>query len=110
MLLASLSLKTGEIETARQECQTALDNLSGREMPILAYQAHLAMGQVEEAVQHLPEAQHHYRIAKEVLETLRSGVHGEGLKISFVKNRLDVYENLVDLCRASGTGSTHQPE
>ncbi len=110
LLLARLSLRTGEIETARQECQTALDNLSGREMPILAYQAHLVMGQVEEAVQHLPEAQHHYRIAKEVLETLRSGVHGEELKISFVKNRLEVYENLVDLCLASGTGSNAQAE
>ncbi|HKF24050.1 MAG TPA: CHAT domain-containing tetratricopeptide repeat protein [Candidatus Angelobacter sp.] len=103
LLLARLSLKTGEIETARQECQTALESLSGKEMPILAFQAHLVMGQVEEASHSLQEAQRHYRIAKEVLEALRGEVHGEELKISFVKNRLEVYENLVELCLASGS-------
>src|SRR5260370_22145088 len=102
LLLARLSLKMGEVETARHECQTDLENLTGKEIPILAYHAQLLMGQIEEATHRLPEAQRHYRMAKEVLETLRSGVHGEELKISFVKNRLEVYENLVDLCMASG--------
>src|SRR5215472_16137602 len=102
LLLARLSLKTGELESARQECQTALESLSGKEMPILAFQAHLVMGQVEEVVHHLQEAQRHYRIAKEVLESLRREIHGEELKISFLKNRLEVYENLVALCLASG--------
>jgi hypothetical protein len=32
------------------------------------------------------------------LETLRSSLQGEELKISFMKNRLDVYENLVGIC------------
>jgi len=110
LLLARLSLKTGEIETARQECQTVLESLSGKEMPILTFQAHLVMGQVEEAVHCLEEAQRHYRIAKEVLEALRGEVHGEELKISFVKNRLEVYENLVDLCLASHGSSNAQRE
>jgi CHAT domain-containing protein len=110
LLLARLSLKTGELETARQECENALASLSGKEMPILAFQAHLVMGQVEEAVHHFPEAQRHYRIAKEVLEGLRGEVHGEELKISFVKNRLEVYENLVDLCLASDGGRDAQAE
>jgi CHAT domain-containing protein/tetratricopeptide (TPR) repeat protein len=108
LLLARLSLKTGEIETARQECQTALESLSGKEMPILAFQAHLVMGQVEEALHSVHEAQAHYRIAKEVLEALRGEVHGEELKISFVKNRLEVYENLVELCLASGSRAAHR--
>jgi len=110
LLLARLSLKTGELETARQECQAALESLSGKEMPILAFQAHLVMGQVEEVVHHLQEAQRHYRIAKEVLEGLRGEVHGEELKISFVKNRLEVYENLVDLCLAPDGGRDAQRE
>src|SRR4029077_15690823 len=41
-------------------------------------------------------------LAKDVLDTLRSGVHGEELRISFMSNRLDVYENLVDSCLTRG--------
>lgn len=110
LLLAKLHMKTGEVEAAGKECQTALKKLTGKEMPILAYQAHLAMGQVEEAGHHFQEAQRHYRIAKEALETLRGEVHGEELKISFVKNRLEVYENLVDLCLASNASGDGQAE
>ena len=110
LLLAKLFLKTGEVDAAGKECQAALENLSGKEMPILAYQAHLVMGQVEEALHRLQEAQRHYRIAKEALETLRGGVHGEELKISFVKNRLEVYESLVDLCLASNPSREAQAE
>jgi len=54
------------------------------------------MGQVQEAVHNLQEAQSHYQLAKETLEALRGEVHGEELKISFVKNRLEVYENLIE--------------
>jgi CHAT domain-containing protein len=109
LLLARLSMKTGEIEAARVQCSMALRDLAGKEMPLLAYQAHFVMGQIEEAVHDLQQAQHHYRAATEMLEILRGAVHGEELKISFVKNRLEVYENLVDLCLASGgTTSAHE--
>src|SRR5258708_37036328 len=79
-------------------------------MPLLAYQAHFVMGQIEEAVNDLQQAQQHYRAATETLEILRGGVHGEELKISFVKNRLEVYENLVDLCLASSAAPGAQAE
>ncbi|HWX54030.1 MAG TPA: CHAT domain-containing protein [Verrucomicrobiae bacterium] len=102
VLLARISMKTGEIEAARGQCLIALQDLAGKEMPLLAYQAHFVMGQIEEAVHDPQQAEHHYRAATETLEILRGGVHGEELKISFVKNRLEVYENLVDLCLAPG--------
>ncbi|MBO0911088.1 MAG: tetratricopeptide repeat protein, partial [Acidobacteria bacterium] len=110
LLLARLSLKTGEIEAARLECQAVLESFKGSETPILVFEAHLVMGQIEEGAGHLEEARRHYRIAKEVLESLRGEIYGEELKISFVKNRLEVYENLVDLCLASGAEADAQAE
>jgi CHAT domain-containing protein len=110
LLLARLSLKTGEIEAAREQCQAAFRDLAGKEVPILVYQTHLVMGQIEEVVGRLQEAQHHYRAAKEALETLRIGVHGEELKISFLKNKLEVYESLVDLCLAATSPAGAQEE
>lgn len=103
LLLARISLKMGEVAVARRECQTVLNDLTDREAPILAHQAHLVMGQIEEASENLREAQRQYQVAKEVLESLRGGLHGEELKISFMRNRLEVYENLVELCLARGS-------
>src|SRR6266403_2351913 len=83
--------------SAKSRCGTSLENKHR-----CSYQGHLVMGQIEEAAHNLPEAQRHYHLAKDVLDTLRSGVHGEELKISFMSNRLEVYENLVDTCLARG--------
>jgi CHAT domain-containing protein len=102
LLLARVSLKSGEIVAARQECHTALSELTGKETPLLVYQANLVMGQVEEAAGELAAAERHYRNAREVLETLRGGLYGDELKISFLENKLEVYENLVELSLARG--------
>ena len=40
----------------------------------------------------------HIRGARAALETLRGNLRGEELKIAFFENKLEVYENLVDLC------------
>src|SRR5262249_19047898 len=102
LLLARVSLKTGDIGPARQECEAALSELTGKETPLLVYQANLVMGQVEEASGNLGAAEKHYRTAREVLETLRGGLYGDELKISFLENKLEVYENLVELSLARG--------
>jgi CHAT domain-containing protein len=103
LLLARLSLEAGQIKAARRECKAALRKLSMKQTPILSYQAHLVMGQIEEAKHRFSRAQGHYQLAAGVLDTLRSGVHGEELKISFMSNRLEVYENLVGVCLARGS-------
>lgn len=100
LLLAKLLLKKGEIEAARRECEACRRNLAGKDANILWYQIHLVMGQVEELGGNVAAAKEHYRNAKNVLEILRSGLHSEELKISFLENRLEVYENLVYLCVA----------
>jgi CHAT domain-containing protein len=110
LLLARVSLKAKRIEAARKECQTALRKLSRRPMPILLYQGHLVMGEIEEAAQNSAEARRHYHLAKSVIDTLRSGVRGEELKISFMSNRLEVYEHLVDTCMAQGSTQAAQQE
>lgn len=103
LLLARLSLKTGETVAARQECQAVLRNLAEQDAPILIYQANLVMGQIEEADGKLEEAKNHYQTAKKALEVLRSGLRSEELKISFLENKLEVYENLVNLCLTRAT-------
>ena len=104
LLLARLSLRAGDLGAARRDCKAVLKDIRGREKetPFVAYQAHLVMGQIEEAIRNPEKASKHYHIAREVLEGLRSGIHNEDLKISFLENKLEVYERLVDLCFTSG--------
>jgi CHAT domain-containing protein len=110
LLIVRLSLKAGDAEAARQECREALESLTGKEAPILVYQAHLLMGEIEERGGNLDAAEHHYLAAKRLLETLRGRVHGEELKISFMKNRVEAYESLINLCLARGATPDSQKQ
>jgi CHAT domain-containing protein len=98
LLLARLSLRTGELPAAKADCTRALDRLANLEAPALRYQAQFLMGQIQQASGDASGAYDSCQKAREALETLRSSLRGDELKISFMKNRLEVYESLVELC------------
>ncbi len=98
LLLARISLRAGDPAAARGECARALKRLDDLEAPVLRYQAEFLLGQAQQALGERREAYESFQKARQALETLRSSLHGEELKISFMKNRLEVYECLVDLC------------
>ena len=97
LLLAKIALKVGDAVQAQGEIDTALARLKEVPSPVLAYQAHLLEGQIAQGRNDSSAALQAYLQAKKALETLRSRLQAEELKISFVKNRMQVYEALVDL-------------
>jgi CHAT domain-containing protein len=96
LLLARIALQVGDAGEAQQETEKSLTRLKGVQTPVLAYQAHLLEGQIAHARNDRPAAHNAYLEARKALEALRSRLQGEELKISFVKNRMEVYEALVD--------------
>jgi CHAT domain-containing protein len=98
LLLARLAFRTGDLTSAKAECARALERLSKIEAPSLRFQAEFLSGQNAEAAGARTDAYQAFQRAREALEALRSSLHGEELKIAFMKNRLEVYEYLVDLC------------
>ena len=104
LLLARIALQVGDPAEAQKETDESLSRLAQLQTPVLAYQAHLLQGQLAQAHNDRPAALRAFLEAKESLETLRSRLHGEELKISFLKNRMQVYEALLDLF-ISGDGS-----
>ena len=98
LLLARLTLQIGDASAAYQECQRALEQVAQKETPALSYQSHFLMGQIQQARGDSRAAYDSWQHARAELETLRSSLRGEELKIAFMKNRLEVYENLVDSC------------
>jgi CHAT domain-containing protein len=104
LLLARIALQIGDPAEAQKETDESLSRLAQLQTPVLAYQAHLFQGQLAQARNDRPAALHAFLKAKESLETMRSRLHGEELKISFLKNRMQVYESLLGLF-ISGDGS-----
>jgi CHAT domain-containing protein/tetratricopeptide (TPR) repeat protein len=98
LLLARIGLRSGDATAARAECTLALKRLEKIDAPVLRYQAEFLMGQAQQTGGDPRAAYDSFQRAREALETLRSSLHGEELKIAFMKNRLEVYECLVELC------------
>jgi CHAT domain-containing protein len=98
LLMARIAMRMEEIEEASWLGEAALENVAKLDAPVLTYQAHLLMGNIQLANGRQDEAYVSYQSARKALETLRSSLRGEELKIAFIKNRLEVYENLVELC------------
>ena len=102
LLLARIAMQVGDLEAAEIETEAALARTEKLQAPVLAYQAHFLKGQLAQARGDRHAALSAYQEARKSLETLRSRLHSEELKISFVKNRLQVYEALVDLYLSDG--------
>ena len=100
LLLASIALKVEDLAAADSETELALARIKGIQTPVLAYQALFLRGQIAQARGDNSAALAAYHEARKSLEALRTRLHAEELKIAFVKNRLQVYEALVDLCLA----------
>jgi len=97
-LLAQIALHTGDSAEARNACSRALKLLNGLDAPILRYQGHFLLGLVEHTERNLSGAYTAYQAARAELESLRSSLMRDEMKISFMRNKTELYERLVDLC------------
>lgn len=110
LLLGRLSLHTGDLHSAVKECGSALEVLANLDAPILSFQAHFVMGQVQEALLAPERAYGSYQASRAALETLRSSLQAEELKIAFMKNKVEVYARLVQLCLDRNSGQSSLEE
>ena len=101
LLLARIALRMNDFPLAERHCQSALAELERLDSPLLQYQANFLMGEIARAGTKTQEAYQSYCRAREAIEHLRGNLRGEELKIAFFQNKLEVYENLVDLCLRS---------
>jgi CHAT domain-containing protein/predicted negative regulator of RcsB-dependent stress response len=97
LLLARIAMQIGDLDAAGAETEAALTRIERIQAPVLAYQAHFLKGQLAQSHGDRAAALAAYQEARKCLEALRSRLRSEELKISFVKNRLQVYEALVEL-------------
>jgi CHAT domain-containing protein/tetratricopeptide (TPR) repeat protein len=109
LLLARLDLKESRLSAARQHYSRAAELLKNAESPAADFQAEVVMAQIEEASGSLHVAYSRFERAHDLLEALRSRLLGEELKISFLKDKLQVYDSLVSLA-LQGASREGKPE
>jgi CHAT domain-containing protein len=98
LLLARISLRVNDVNLADRYCRAAQARLEKVDSPLLLYQAQFLAGEIDRVSGRPQQAYQAYRRAREAVEQLRGKLRGEELKIAFFQNKLEVYENLVDLC------------
>jgi CHAT domain-containing protein len=110
LLLARIHLDAHREKLAKRTCLEAIERLQQAESPALSYQAYFVLGAIEEALQAPEAAYQAYLKAHEYLESLRSHLKAEEMKIAFLKDKLEVYESLVRMCLSRGMDARHQEE
>jgi CHAT domain-containing protein len=111
LLLARIALRMENAAGALDLCRSALESAGQLQLPVLIYQGEFISGQAHDALRNAAGAYESYVRAQQALETLRGNLRGEELKISFFKNKLEVYENLVVACLSlSDSDSIHNAQ
>ena len=97
LLLARLALRSGDSKSALRWCTEANRRAHELESPHLEYQSSMVMGNILEAIGTAAEAGQSYATAYRIMETLRSSLGADELKVAFMADKFDVYERLVKL-------------
>jgi CHAT domain-containing protein/Tfp pilus assembly protein PilF len=98
LVLVRLAIAEQDFTSAHTECSAVLQSLEDLDLPSLAYQAWLLLGRVECARGETHAGYAAMQQARRQMEVLRGRLRIEELKISFLADKLEVYENLVSLC------------
>lgn len=97
LLLARLALRSQEPDTAQAYCQSAIERLETTEAPAITCHIYITLGEVKEFSRDFSGARESYETASAILELLRGELWQEDSKIAFLKDKVEVYGNLVAL-------------
>jgi CHAT domain len=98
LLQSRLLLKAGRAAQARDLSNRALGRLQAEGTPSLRFHTYFLQAQIEEQSGDEAAAFGAYQAARREIETLRSHLWGDEPKVSFLKDKLAVYESLVASC------------
>lgn len=103
VILGDVALQQKQTAAAAHHFTEALALLAGAELPSITYLCHYGLGRVHQELGQTYVALSHYRHAVAVVEQLWGSIGAEDYKISFRRDKLQVYENLLMLCLEANT-------
>src|SRR5262249_9043661 len=106
VLSAQSWLELDETVPALQDAQKALDEIQGYYAPWVSYQCYSTLGRLKEVNGMVEEAEQLYMRAIDQMESLRGNIRLDEMRISFGRDKYQVYENIVNLKLAKGESRT----
>ena len=109
LLKAQINREAGRLRSARRIVLKVRDHLQQVGIRSLSLHASFLLAQLEEEVGDQGAAYTACQVARREIECLRSRLRGEDVQVSFLKDKLSLYEMLVRLCLARcDPGSTRE--
>ncbi len=97
VLSAQSFLELEERTPALREAQRALDGIEGFHAPWVSYQCYNTLGRLKELNGSIDEAEQLYMKAIDQMESLRGNIRLDEMRLSFGRDKYQVYENIVNL-------------
>lgn len=97
LVLSQLELAEADLAAAKASCDRASDLLETSDLPPLQFQTYFTLGEVHDAAGQPEEAARAYAASEGFLESMRSRVSTEELRLPLITNRLEVYDRLMGL-------------
>jgi len=104
VLSAQSWLELEETAPALREAQKALDEIEGYHAPWVSYQCYNTLGRLKEVNGAAAEAEQLYLKAIDQMESLRGNIRLDEMRMSFGRDKYQVYENIVNLKLTKGDG------
>jgi CHAT domain-containing protein len=102
VLSAQSWLELDETAPALREAQKALDEIEGYYAPWVSYQCYNTLGRLKELNGSVEDAEQLYMRAIEQMESLRGNIRLDEMRLSFGRDKYQVYENIVNLKLTKG--------
>jgi CHAT domain-containing protein len=102
VLSAQSWLELEETAPALKEAQKALDEIRGYHAPWVSYQCYNTLGRLQELNGAAEEAEQFYMKAIDQMESLRGNIRLDEMRMSFGRDKYQVYENIVNLKLTKG--------
>jgi CHAT domain-containing protein len=104
LLAARAAYASGDRGKAARLARSTLRGIEKLSAPDINYRCHHLVGRIERDRGKRSRALDRFRLAVEAIEQMRGGVAADELKATFLRDKIEVYEDTITACLDYGTG------
>jgi CHAT domain-containing protein/tetratricopeptide (TPR) repeat protein len=103
LIVARAAFETGDLPRAARMTRAALRTVEGSFASSLVYKCHHLIGHIERKRGRRGGALENFRRAAEVIEQMRGGIVSDEFKATFLRDKMEVYEDAISACLDEGS-------